>query len=178
MTGVLGHPTEIGPSPLTRPQAVFAMKLTDPRGRRVLFIVRIQTLIEYVHSASADACVPWDEWGRGAVVMEVSRGDGDNNDLYPLVHGACMIVVKKPTAPGIHGYYHNLYTFNFSRRGWGILPLRDEGDGAERRVGFEDGWNLLFRGSEGMSEWRFDSLGDGRFMYLVSPSCSWRVVVH
>ena len=152
--------------PLADPtQAVFVIKLISPQHTlRVLLIVRTQTLIEHMRSASADTCVPWDVWGRGTVVMKVPPRDGP----YPLVHGTRMIVVRKSATPGIEGYHHHLHTFDFSRRGWSVLPLCDDGDGVGRRAAFEDGRNLLLQGDQKMVEWRFQSLGDGRFIYLVS----------
>ena len=52
-------------------QAVLVVKLLSRHGQCVLLIVRIQILIELVCSMNADACVPWDVWGRGVVVMEI-----------------------------------------------------------------------------------------------------------
>jgi len=169
----LGRPLTTDPT-----QAVFVVKLATPRGARALLIVRIHTLIEYVRSTSADACVPWDEWGRGAAVMDISQHYGASDGPYPLVHGARMIVVKKSTIRGIDGHHHNLYAFDFSQRSWSTLPLRDGGDGVERRVAFNHGRNLMLRGDDEMSERGFDSLGNGRFMYLVSPCYCWRALVH
>ena len=54
-----------------------------------------------------------------------------------------------------------------------ILPLWDEGGGVERRALFEDGRDLSFQGDWEMVEWGFDSLGDGRFLHLVSHFCYW-----
>ena len=157
-------------------QAVFVVKLVSRQGVRALLIVRIQPLIERLHSMSTDACVHWEVWGSDAVVMGVSRRDGSNGGPYPLVCGARVIIVKRTTTPAIDGRHHNLCTFDFSRRGWNILPLRDEGDGVERRVGFKDGRNILLQGNRDMDEWGFSSLGDGRFMYLVSHFRCQRVV--
>ena len=152
-------------------QAVFVLRLGGPQGLCIWLIVRIQTLVERVCSMGADTCVPWDEWGRGAVVMDVShvsRRDTPHSGPYPLVHGTHVIMVERSTAPGIDGCYHHLRTFDFGRRGWSALPLCDADDGVERRVAFESGRNFLLQGNEEMNEWAFYSLGDGRLMYLVS----------
>ena len=153
-------------------QAVFVMKLTNLQSLCVLLIVRAQTLIEHIRSVNTDTCVPWDEWGRDAVVMEASRYDRFNGGPYPLVHGAHMIVAKTSARLEIDGCYHNLLIFDFSRRGWSLLPPCDDGD----RVRWTDGGDLLIRGSEFMDEEGFRSLGDGRFMYLVSLPCRCGVV--
>ena len=105
--------------------------------------------------------------------MEAPLRDGP----YPLVHGTRMIVVKRSTTPDIEGYHHRLHTFDFSLRGWSVLPpCDDDGDGVGRRAEFTDGRSLLLQGDQEMDEWRFDSLGDGRFMYLVSRPRRQKVV--
>jgi len=155
-------------------QAVFAVKLFSPDGPRVFLIVRIQTLIEHVGSMSVDACVSWDEWGRGVAVMEVpecARGGP-----FPLVQGVHVTLVMPCVTPGSDGshLHPNLYTFDLSRRSWSTLLLRDEGDGTGRRVLFEDGRKLSLHGTQEMADCGFDSLGDGKFMHLVSRFCRWK----
>lgn len=70
-----------------------------------------------------------------------------------------------------------LCIFDFSRRGWSSLPLRD-GGGTERGIMFEDGRSLLLQGDQKMTGQGFHSLGDGRFMYLVSRFHRWIAVEH
>ena len=160
-------------------QAVFVAELVGSRGPRVLLIVRMQTLIEHVRSASADACVPWDVWGSGAVVLGASSSDGAYGYPLPLVHGTRVIAVQRSTSiSGPDVYHHNLRTFDFSQWGWSVLPLCDEGSGTERRVAFRDGRSLLLQGNEDMDEWKFHSLSDGRIMYLVSRFRHWKIVGH
>ena len=96
------------------------------------------------------------------------KHDGSDGAPHPLVHGAHVILVNWSTAPGVDEYHQNICILDFSRRGWYTLSLHDEGYGVERRVSFEDGRNLSLEGSEYMDEWEFQSLGDGRFTYLVS----------
>jgi len=145
-------------------QAVFVVKLVNPQRPHVLLVVRIQPLIEYICSASTETCVPWREWGRDVVVMRVPWRYAP----YPLVHGTNMIVVKKSTTPGIDRYHYNLSIFDFSRRGWSLLLPCDDDGGVGWRAAFERGRNLLLQGSQEMDKRRFHSLGDGRFMCLVS----------
>ena len=149
-------------------QAIFVAELVSSRGPRVLLIVRMQTLFEHVRSATTDACVPWDVWGSGAVVLETPPRDGANCRPHPLVHGAHMIAVQRSTIPGADGSHHSIYTSNFSRRGWSVLPLCKEGSGVERRVAFKDGQSILLQENEEVDEWKFDSPSNGKIMYLVS----------
>ena len=167
-------------SPLTTDptQAIFVMRLVSAEGLRDLLIVRIQPLIEHVRSANTGACVPWNVWGRGAVVMDVSLRDRAIGGPYLLVHGTRVVLVKRSTTPGISGWRHHFRAFDFSRRGWSLLPLCKEGDGVEQRVAFEDGRNVLLQGDQEIYGWGFYySLDDGRFVYLVSRPAfgSWTV---
>ena len=108
------------------------------------------------------------------MVMESS---GDNDCPHPSIHGTRVVTVKRPT-PGVDENHPYLSAFDFSRQGWGILPVHDEGFGAERRATFKDGRSLSLQGDQWMGEWRFDSLGDGRLVYLVSCFRCWKVVRH
>ena len=88
----------------------------------------------------------------------------------PLVQGVRVTLVKAQITPAIDGNHFDFYlcTFDFSRRGFGALPLLDEGDGAERRALFEDGLDIWIQGRDEMTRWKFNSLCDSNFMYLVS----------
>lgn len=154
-------------------QAILVVQLVSNYGERVLFIVRIQTLIEHLCSINTDACAPWDEWKVGAVVMKVIRPGGSDGVPHPLVQGARVILVKRRAGPG---NYINFYlcTFDFSRWDCSILPLSDEGGGTERRALFEDERDFSLQESERMSEVEFYSLGNGNFMYLVSSHHRWK----
>jgi len=157
-------------------QAVLIMKLATPGRPRVLLIVRIQALIDHMHSMSTDTCVPWDEWGRGAVVMEVPERASVDRGPYVLVQGVHVTWATMFVTPGVDGYLPrpHLFTFDLSRRGWSTLALRDEGNGTERRGLFKDGQHFLLQGNREMNDWGFHSLGDGRFVYLVSSSRCWK----
>ena len=146
-------------------QAILVVQLVSNHGERVLIIVRIQTLIEHLCSINTDACAPWDEWKVGAVVMKVIRPGGSDGVPHPLVQGARVILVKRRAGPGNNNNFYPC-TFDFSRWGCSILPLLDEVDGTERRALFEDGRNFSLQENERMSEWGFNSLGNGN-------SCIW-----
>ena len=171
--GALDQDTPLATDPA---QAIFVVKLVSPNGPQVVLVVRIQILIEHVCSMSPDIYVPWDEWGRGAVVMEIPQRAGAYDGSYPLVHGVHMTWVTMAATPGVDGClsHPHLCAFDLSWRGLSILPLWDEGGGTERRVSLEDGWHFLLQGSQGMNDWGFYSLADGRFMYLVSRSHFWK----
>ena len=161
-------------------QAVLVVKLLGPGGRRAPLVVRVQTLIQHVDSTSTDVCAPWDEWGSGAAVIEVPERASAFGGPYLLVQGSRVTSVAMCTTTGVGGdiIRPHFCTFDLSRRGWGILSLRDEGDGAERRVAFEDGRNFLLQGDQGTTDWGFYSLGDGKFMHLVSGFHYRKVVGH
>jgi len=161
-------------------QAILVVKLVGPSRLRVLLIVRVRTLIDHVRSKGTGARVPWDIWGRGTAVIEVPMRSQGNP--YPLVQGVHVIIVEMYTrmytyiTPGVDENHHHphLCIFDLSKRGRSALPLWGEGGGTERRVLYEDGRKLLLQGGEGMVEWGFDPLGDGKFMYLVSRFCRWK----
>ena len=121
-------------------QAVLVIDIWAGRGLRLLLVVRAQALVKQVRAVRTDFCVPWDEWGRDAVAIEV-RNDRSNR-LFTFVHGAQVMVMRKSSGLG-----YDVRTFDFSRRGRGSLPLRSEADGTES-VPFEDGADLRF-GPEG-----------------------------
>jgi len=105
--------------------------------------------------------------------MEVPKCAGAYESPYLLIRGVHVTWIK--VTLGIDGIRRpHLYTFDLSRRGWSTLPLRDEGDGTERRVLFEDGRQFLLQDNEGMVEYRFEPLGGGKFMHLVSRSRRWK----
>ena len=145
--------------------AILVVQQVSNHGERVLIIVRIQTFIEHLCSVNTDACTSWDEWKGGVVIMKVTRPGGSDRVPHPLVQGARVILVKRRAGPGNNNNFY-LCTFDFSRRGCSILPLLDEVDGTERRALFEDGRDFSLQENERMSEWGFNSLGNGN-------SCIW-----
>jgi len=115
-----------------------------------------------------DLEVPWNEWGRGAVVMNTPQASYDS----PIcVHGTRLMVLKTPSWHGLSDY-NRIRTFDFGRRGCSILPLLDEGP--ERRAVFENGQELTLDESGHVAWWGgMRSLGDGNLFRPVSdPSHS------
>ena len=150
-------------------QAIFIVELGG-QSLRPWIIVRIQTLAKHIRSAVADSCVPWDVWGRGAVVMEgCTWDDGD-----PSVHGVRVTTAKGSTTPVVDRSNSYLCSFDFSLWGQSILPLCDGGEGIERRAAFGDGRDLLIQGNRWMNRRTLDTLGDSRFMQMVSRFRCWR----
>ena len=118
-------------------QAVLVIQLKNylPGGLAFL-IVRVQALIEESRPTHADHRVPWDEWGRDAVVAEdLVRSVG----WCIFVHGAQVVVTQTDPFRDQQKYEKSLRTFDFSRRGCSSLPLwGGEGGGTQRTVPSED----------------------------------------
>ena len=125
-------------------QAVLVVELPKfDHHSAVLLVVRIQDLIKRVCSAHVDVPIPWDEWGRGAVVMEDQEF---NYNLFIHVHGTHLVVLKTPYPYG-RGDHFRVSIFDFSRHGCGTLPLWDEGgNGAGRKTSFSDGREFVCEG--------------------------------
>ena len=153
-------------------QAIFIMSLsTSPQGSEVILILRIQSLIEHACSIRTDAKIPWDEWGRGVVVMENPTGYVHSTTI---VHGPRMLVLRSTRER--RKPHYRIHTFDFSRRGSAALPLSDGGDGATgRRATFEGGQNCVFEVGGGMNVQDIESLGDSMVVHIVSLlSSHWR----
>lgn len=147
-------------------QAIIVLQFLGSQSRFVLHVVQVQVLIEHVCSTRTDDCIPWDEWGRGTVTMEIPIPIS----VSPVyVHGTHVMVKSRA--------WHHLRgcvcvrTFDFGRRGRSALPLWDgEGGGAQgRRAFFKDGQEFMPEGSEDMAWWEaLESLGNGSLFRLVS----------
>jgi len=146
-------------------QVVLVVDLGRLQKQRILLVIRTQVLVEQVHSVRADAPVPWDEWGRDAVAIQVQ-----NDSLFSLftfVHGAKVMIAQPLSLGGLSNYH--VRTFDFSQRGRGSLPLRDGADGTVRRALFEDGENLRFESDNDIGRCGdLRLLGDGSLIRLVS----------
>ena len=134
-------------------QAVLALCIAQDQGS-VLLVVRTQVLVKQVDSVRTDCRIPWDEWGRDAVAIQL-QGD----EVFTLVHGAQVMVVCDS---------YNIRTFDFGQRGHGSLPLQRRGDGPERRVLFGDGVNVRFKPDRICPWGSLESLSDGSVINLVS----------
>ena len=131
----------------------------------VLHIVRIQTLIEHVCSTRADVYIPWNEWGRGAVVMKMPWYP----DVMFSIHGIHMTVFIRLWRSDLTCRIHN---FDFGQRGYSTLPLwNGEGSKAEKGALFEGGKEFIFKvaRSDGTFLWPdTKSLDNGTFFLQVS----------
>ncbi|KAF9645019.1 hypothetical protein BDM02DRAFT_3120947 [Thelephora ganbajun] len=155
-------------------QAVLVIELERFSKPTVLVVVRIQVLIEQKYSLRADSRVPWDEWGRQIVAMEVLM---NSIRLLAFVHSSQVMVVQTflTDSWGIRRHQpHCVRTFDFSRRGF--LPLLDGVDGTEKRVMFEDGADFRFEPGESMGpQDELHSLSDGSLFHLEMPRDRYRL---
>jgi len=160
----LGKIARDGPLLVDPTQAILAVELKAAGlsvGPRVLLVLQTSVLIECEYSTHTDSHIPWEEWGGGAVAMEIRKG---RNNLSAFVHGTYLAVVI--CVNGNIPEYH-LHTFDFSKRGRHALPLwSGEGGGTERRSVLEGGRKLVFEGAEGMFTAGILMLGDGTMVYM------------
>ena len=159
----LGTVNRDGPLITDPTQAIFVIcLLTDPV---VLLVLWIQHLIEPTCSMRTDVQIPWDEWGRGSVAMEIPE-DGMDSVHLVTVHGTRVLVMCGCCYidQGL-----NIHIFDFSRRGSASLSLSDESDGGtERRALFKDGRSCKFELGDPDAYWPPQSLGDSVVTYVVS----------
>lgn len=97
-----------------------------------------------------------------------------NHQVPIYVHGIHVVVLKMRSGDGPRSG-RLAHIFDFGQRRYGLLPLLDwESGGAEKRVMFEDGRELLLEASA--SSWDdMKWLGDGNFFRSVGyffHSCS------
>ena len=149
-------------------QAILVVEFSKIGHESILLVVRINTLIEHVCSTRTDVHLPWDEWGRNAVIMEdLPFGSG-----FPFyVHGTHLVMVL--TVPCRRGLMecHRARTFDFGRRRCGAMPFWDEEDGGtERKASFFVGSGFVFEVAEAgnvalLGSMR--SLGNGNFFQVI-----------
>ena len=145
-------------------QAVLVMDIWADRELRILLVVRTQVLVKQTYSVRAGSPVPWDEWGRDAMAIEVQNDGGHR--MLTFVHGAQVMIARASSLRGLGNY--DVRTFGFSQRGRKSLPIRGEAD-AERRVLFEAGVNLKFEPDDGIGpQGELKPLSDGSLICLVS----------
>ena len=128
-------------------QAILIVEISkSPHQLAVLLVVGIEDLIEHVCSACTDVRTPWDQWGRGVVIVE-NQVFSCNPSIH--VHGTHLVLFEMLYGFGT-GDRFRVRIFDFNRRGCSALPLWDmEGGGARRKALFSDG-------REFVSEW-FDA---------------------
>jgi len=136
----------------------------------VFIILRTQALIEHTCSMSTD--IPWEEWGRDAIVMETPTSD---STIY--VQGVHVIEEQMRKVPGsdVHTNHMSIRVFDFSKRG--CSTLCDEDGETLRAAWYKGGRELFLEGSQNVGIPEFGSLGDGVFYSLVSRLCCWRAGV-
>jgi hypothetical protein len=163
----LGTPDMDKPLVVDPAQAIFVVELQGGQGTSVLVAVRTQVLIEYTCSPRADFGVPWDDWRKGAVVMEIPR---HCNYRSTSVRGTKVVVQTFTGVQLGQPPSYRIHTFDFSRRGCSSLRfLNEEGGGTEREALFGDGRSFELEGSEGMRPQAIlESLDDGSLLYPVS----------
>ena len=151
----LGALKSDGPLITDPTQAILVVELLKFGDRDILLVVRTQVLIEHACSTRADVHIPWNEWGRGAVVMESPL-----HRYRSYVHGTHLAMVLTLNR---HEPRHCVRTFDFSRHGCGDLPLWD--DKASRAVRVAS----LSEGTESRFEYVggfMGSHGDGGFFQV------------
>jgi len=144
----LGIVSRDGPLITDPTQDVF---IVDSRvfGRRIFLILRKQLVIGYTCSEYTDVPIPWNEWGKDAVFMDIPVGYINSN---AVVHGSRVLVVGCKRG-------HQIRAFDFNRKGIADLPLLDDDDGKRwRSAALEDGFML--KGDEELDPWQPYSLGD------------------
>ena len=87
----LGTPDRDGPIITGPAQAILVVRLTKLYYGNVLFVLRIQPLIERVCSSRTDADIPWDEWGRGAAIID-NLQSRYGFDVY--IHGTRLVSLE------------------------------------------------------------------------------------
>jgi len=164
----LGTLNSDGPLTTDPTQAILVVKLSKLGRRNVLLVVRMTALIEHVCSTRSNALLPWDEWGRNAVIMEDCRPSGFVLPIY--VHGTHLVMVSIiPCQNGLINC-NSVRTFDFGRRRRGALSFWDEeGGGAERKALFFDGSEFAFEAArvrDTAMSGDVGSLGNGNFFQV------------
>jgi len=114
----LGTPDKDEPFITDPAQGVIVVELMRGWDRNVFFVIRTQALIEHTCSTPAGPRVPWDEWWRDVVVMEVLAWDCTP---YAFVHGAQVVVMWSHVTTSqarLRGRaYYGVHILDFSQRG-------------------------------------------------------------
>ena len=163
---LLGTPNSGEPLIADPVQEVIVLEFAEGWETPVFLAVRTQALIKRVCSMGADSYVPWDEWGNGAVVMEVSPPGGDP---HVFVHGAQVVVWMHSAGGWGISEQCNVQALNLSWRGRNSLPVWNEGDGTGKRALLKDDGCSLFELGSGLGSLdELRLLSDGSLFYLVS----------
>jgi len=151
-------------------QVIFIIDLSQTaREPRFFLILRMQDLIERACSMRTEVQIPWDEWGRGAVVIKIPT---EGTYLSIAIYGARLLAIRN-THPGPGEHHHRIHIFDFSRRASTALTVSDGSDGrTERRVLFKAGRSCAFEGDTEVRSWCLQPLGDSVVFCAVSISYS------
>jgi len=136
---------------------------------RVCIVLRTQALIKHACSMGTETCIPWEEWGRNAIVMEMQAL---NQATY--VQGVHVIEVEVRKLPDGNFDTNHLYlrAFDFSK--WGSGALCDEGGETVQTARYKDGREFSLERSGNLGRLGFGLLGDGIFYSLVSRLYHWK----
>jgi len=152
-------------------QAFIILQLFGEVTDRVLIVLRTQALIEHACSMGTDTYIPWEEWGRDAIVMEMPTSD---SVIY--VQGVHVVEEQMRKVPGSdHTNHTSIRVFDFSKRG--CSTLCDEGCETVWAAWYKEGRELLLEGSQNVGRLEFGSLSDGVFYSLVSRPRCWETGV-
>ena len=163
---LLGTPNRDEPLIADPVQAVLVVELTGGWDSPVFLVVRTRTLIERAWSTRADSYVPWDEWGRDAVVMEVPAPHGSP---CIFVHGTRVVMVREyPCGSWDWPWRYIVHTADFSLRGCSYLPVWGGGGGTMKRMLLKDQECFILELGDGSRFSDLEPLSDGSLFCLVS----------
>ena len=169
---------QYGPFIVDPAQAILAVELMligYDAGPRVLFALQTNVFIEHNRSSPTGPRIPWEEWGEGAVVVEIPSDRIYRDNFSTFIHGTHMAVIAR-ASDNVPEY--PLYTFDFSKRGRHALPLwSGEDGGTERRSVLEDGRELVLEADKRVSAERLVMLCDGTAVYMDQVGGSTRLHV-
>ena len=152
-------------------QAFIILQLFGEVQDRVLIVLRTQALIKHACLMGTDTYIPWEEWGRDAIVMEMPTSD---SVIY--IQGVHVVEGQMGKVPGSdHANHMSIRVFDFSKRG--CSTIRDEGGETVWAAWYEEGRELSLEGSQNMGRLELGSLGDGAFYSLVSCLRCWKTGV-
>ena len=169
----LGTLNQDGPFIVDPTQAFIVLQLLcEEAVTRVSIVLRTQALIEHACSMSTETYIPWEEWGRDAIFMEMPT-------FIPFTYVQGVHVIEVETRRVLGGntntIYMHLRIFDFSM--WGCSMLCDESGEAVRTARYKSGRELSLEESRIVSTLGFGSLGNGVFYALVGHFCRWETGV-
>lgn len=166
----LGTPSMEEPLIADPAQSVIALEREGSWGPLALFVVRMQALIEQTCPAQAGSRVPWEEWGRDAVVVEVPA---EHTPQSTFVHGAQVVVTwitYTADEDSVPNWYYLVFTLDLGLRGGSSLRRwRGGADRAEVNRLPGDRGAIRCQPDHGMDTLKgLGSLSDGTLFHLVS----------